>query len=105
MFSFYAYPILMFRACLPVTLHCGLDVGIRTKHRSGKGHVNSVGLNCNRYMMFGVWGYCTFCSMSGSFPLPDTYFQPVPDSFSFIAFIASVQLPSVTFVVPSVVPA
>ena len=46
MFSFYAYPILIFRACLPVTLHCGLGVGIRTQHRSGKGHVGSVGLNC-----------------------------------------------------------
>ena len=60
-------PILMFRACLPVTLHCGLGVGIRTKHRSGKGYVNSVGLNCNRYIMFGVWGYC-FVSV-GSFPV------------------------------------
>ena len=101
MFSFYAYPILMFRACLPVTLHCGLGVGIRTQHRSGKGHVNSVGLNCNRYIMFGVWDYC-FSSVSGVLPLPSTYSQPVPDSSAFMAFIASVQLPSVTFVVSPV---
>ena len=37
--------------------------------------------------------------MSGSFPLPDTYFQLVPERALFMAFIASVQLPSTTSVV------
>ena len=45
--------------------------------------------------------YC-FSSVSGMLPLPDTYFQSVPERAVFMAFIASVQLPSVTFVVSPV---
>ena len=40
-----------------------------------------------RWLAPGVRGYC-FSSVSGMLPLPSTYFQPVPDSFSFMAFIA-----------------
>lgn len=99
MFSFYAYPILMFRACLPVTLHCGLGVGIRTQHRSGKGHVNSVGLNCNRYIMFGVWGYC-FVSVGSSPVSSYCHSEPALCKAVFMAFIASVQSPSTFSVSP-----
>lgn len=94
MFSFYAYPILMFRACLSVTLHCGLGVGIRTQHRSGKGHVDSVGLNCNRYIMFGVWGYC-FVSV-GSAPL-SSYCHSEP-AFCNAVFMAATAVCQVTSV-------
>lgn len=104
MFSFYAYPILMFRACLPVTLHCGLGVGIRTQHRSGKGHVNSVGLNCNRYIMFGVWGYC-FVSVGSSPVSSYCHSEPALCKAAFICATASNQSPSVTLVVPPMVPA
>ena len=52
----------------------------------------------------GVPSYCFF-SNTGRPSGPGTYSQPVSDSFSFMTFIASVQLPSTTFVVPSVVPA
>ena len=80
----------MFRAC----------VGIRTQHRSGKGHVNSVGLNCNRYIMFGVWGYC-FVSV-GSAPVSSyCHSEPALCRAALMAFIASVQSSS-TFVVSPV---
>ena len=59
----------------------------------------SITLDCKSSVTGGA--YC-FCNVSGASPLPVTYRQSVPAlvNATFMAFMASVQSPLVTLVVP-----